>query len=146
VKLRDANDGVGRPEYRLPLALLGTCLLPLAIAAYGWATYWHISPALLLLTVAVLGFTFSLGFLPLMAYVVDATGIYSASAMTGLIVTRCLMGTFLPLATDPLVDALGYGWGFSVLAGLCLVLTPILGVVLRYGHWIRKRSKYTRDA
>lgn len=81
-----------------------------------------------------------------MAYVVDAFGLYSASAMTGLIVTRCLMGTFLPLSTGPVVDSLGYGWGFTLFSvgSLCLVPIPVL--LFRYGKYLRQHSSYTRDA
>ena len=100
---------------------------------------------LLLASVALLGFTLLLTVIPVSAYVVDACGIYSASAMTGVIVTRCLMGTFLPLTTGPLAEHLGYGWGFSCLGalGLCLAIIPIL--IFRYGERWRQRSEFTQD-
>jgi len=96
--------------------------------------------------VGLLGFTLVLEMIPVMAFVVDAFGLYSASAMTGVIVMRCLMGTFLPLTTSPLVDNLGYGWGFTVLAALSLSVSPIPSLLFRYGERWRKLSKYTRDA
>jgi hypothetical protein len=99
----------------------------------------------MLLSVGLMGATLLLGFLPLTAYVVDAFGLYSASAMTALIVTRCLVGTFLPLATAPLVDAMNWGWAFTVLAAALLVLAPVPVLVMRYGHKWRQRSKYTRE-
>ncbi|KAI0376272.1 MFS general substrate transporter, partial [Hypomontagnella monticulosa] len=145
IRLRDSNKGVGRPEYRLPLVIIGGFTLPVAVAAYGWSAQAHISISLLLLTVVVIGVTLMLGFLPLYAYVVDAFGLYSASAMTAVIVTRCLAGTFLPLATEPLVKKFGYGAGLTVLGGMCLVLAPIPVFILRYGHKWRQRSKYSRD-
>lgn len=82
--------------------------------------------------------------IPLMAYVVDAFGLFSASAMTGVIVSRCLMGTFLPLTTAPLVDAFGYGWGFMVFGAMSLALAPISVVVFRYGERWRGFCKYSR--
>lgn len=93
-----------------------------------------------------MGFTLLLTVIPLSAYVVDACGMYSASAMTGVIVTRCLVGTFLPLATGPLAESLGYGWGFSCLGALSLVLAVIPVLVLRFGEGWRQRSEFTRDA
>jgi hypothetical protein len=99
----------------------------------------------LLFTVCAMGTALMLALIPVMAYVVDAFGLFSASAMTGIIVTRCLMSTFMPLTTAPLVAKMGYGWGFTVLAGFMLLLAPIPMVMLRYGaHW-RKFSKYSRD-
>ncbi len=92
-----------------------------------------------------MGFTFLLAFLPLMAYVVDAFGLYSASALTSVIVIRCLCGTFLPLTSGPAIDAFGYGWGFTLLSAGALCLTPIPIVIFRYGPRLRQLSSYTRD-
>jgi hypothetical protein len=83
---------------------------------------------------------------PLSAYVVDAFGMYSASAMTGIIVTRCLMGTFLPLVTEPLTVHLEYGLGFTCLGALSLVLAIIPILILKYGESWRQHSKFTMDA
>lgn len=79
--------------------------------------------------------------IPLSAYVVDACGVYSASAMTGVIVTRCLMGTFLPLGEGPLTDTFGYGWGMTFFGLLSLSLAPIPVLVMRYGEKWRKGSE-----
>ncbi|KAK2026062.1 major facilitator superfamily transporter [Colletotrichum zoysiae] len=140
------NDPVGRPEYRLPLAVIGAFTLPLTIIAYGWIAELHLPVGYLLLSVAMIGFTMLIGSLPISAYVVDASGLYSASAMTGVIVTRCLAGTFLPLASGPLVESFGYGWGFTMLGAFSICLAPISVLVMRYGHVWRQKSKYTRDA
>lgn len=83
--------------------------------------------------------------LPLMAYVVDAFGMYSASAMTAVIVTRCLMGTFLPLATEPLIEGLGYGGAFTCLGVFTLGLAPIPILIMKWGWRWRQRSAYTKD-
>jgi O-antigen/teichoic acid export membrane protein len=83
--------------------------------------------------------------LPMYAYVVDAFGLYSASAMTGVIVSRCLMGTFLPLTSTPLIENLGYGWGLSVPAGLGLLLAPIPIFTMKYGQQWRQRCPYSRN-
>ncbi|OLN87074.1 putative transporter C1529.01-like protein 7 [Colletotrichum chlorophyti] len=144
VKLR-GTDPTGRPEYRLPLVIIGAFTLPLSITAYGWIAQLHLHVGLLLVAVAMLGFTLLMASLPLSAYVVDATGLYSASAMTGIIVTRCLAGTFLPLASGPLVESFGYGWGFTMLGAFSICLAPIPVIIMRYGHVWRQKSEYTRD-
>lgn len=67
----------------------------------------------------------------MMTYVTDGFGLFSASAITAVLITRCLAGTFLPLVTEPLTEKVGYGWGFAILAGGCLLLSPIpVGVTL----------------
>lgn len=146
VRMRHTHKGVGKPEFRLPLSIIGGFLLPVAVASYGWSTQLRLPLVCLLFSVCFMGLSLMLAMIPVMAYVVDVFGVYSASAMTGVIVSRCLMSTFLPLSTAPLVDMFGSGWGFSVLAGLNLVLAPIPVLMLRYGeHW-RKFSKYSREA
>ncbi|KAF3059891.1 hypothetical protein GL218_05155 [Daldinia childiae] len=145
IKLRDSHKGVGQPEYRLPLVIVGGFTLPLVAAWYGWSAQLHAPILLLLFSVAIMGLTLMLGFLPLYAYVVDAFGLYAASAMTAVIVTRCLAGTFLPLAAAPLVDRFGYGIGLSILGAASFLLAPIPVLVLRYGSKWRQGSKYSRD-
>ncbi|KAL5413212.1 hypothetical protein PMIN04_009522 [Paraphaeosphaeria minitans] len=147
VRLRDRSSSKkGRPEYRLPLAITGGVLLPFTVLAYGWIVQLQLPAALLLLSVGLMGSTILMTMVPLSAYVVDACGLYSASAMTGVIVTRCLMGTFLPLAAGPLAEELGYGLAFTLLGLLSLALAPIPMLVFRYGHKWRQRSEFTRDA
>jgi hypothetical protein len=120
--------------------------MPFIIAAYGWNAQLRPPLPVTLLTLGVLGATEILTFVPWMVYVADAFGIYSASAMTALIVTRCLMGTFLPLTVQPLVQKFGYGFAFTILGGIFLALAPIPVLVLRYGSRWRQRSSYTRDS
>jgi MFS family permease len=144
IHLRSKNNEIGLPEHRLPLAIAGGLLLPVAILYYGWAAQAHVPLAAMLVAVALLGASLMLSVIPLMAYVVDAFGLYSASAMTAVIVTRCLMGTFLPLAAQPLIDKFGIGLAFTCLAGVSVALAPVPVAVMRYGEKWRQRSKYTR--
>lgn len=146
IQLRGSAKGNGKPEYRLPLTIVGAFTLPMAVLAYGWIAELRLPVAFLLLSVAMLGFTLLLAAIPLSAYVVDACGLYSASAMTGVIVTRCLMGTFLPLTVAPLAEAFGYGWGFTILAAISFGLAPIPVLVMKYGEEWRQASEYTKTA
>jgi hypothetical protein len=82
---------------------------------------------------------------PLSSYIVDSFGLYSASAMTMVLIARCSAGTLLPLAIPPLTDALGLGYGFLVLGAVCLALIPLPVAVMRYGSRWRQNSVYTRN-
>ncbi|CAK7233403.1 hypothetical protein SEUCBS140593_008589 [Sporothrix eucalyptigena] len=141
----DGITRIGRPEFKLPLTTCCGLFFPLSVAAYGWSSELILPLPCLLLAEGMMGATMTLTFIPLAAYVVDAFGLYAASAMTGVIVTRCLCGTFLPLTVAPLVATFGYGWGFTVLAGICVVVTPVPFAVYLYGEKWRQLSKYTRD-
>jgi len=121
----------------------GAVILPIIVAAYGWVPYAQLPITVMLLVVALLGFFIIMISVPMSLYIVDAFGLYSASAMTMYLVARCLGGTLLPLTVPPLTDALGLGYGFFVLAIVSLVLAPLPAVVMRYGPNWRKNSAYT---
>ncbi|RMZ89362.1 hypothetical protein DV736_g3401, partial [Chaetothyriales sp. CBS 134916] len=140
----------GEPEFRLPLVMVGAVMLPVVVAAYGWMAQAGAGPegraplvALEALLVAM-GLSLLLAFMPVLAYVVDATGMYSASAMTAMIVTRCLMGSFLPLAASPMISRFGYGVGLTLIASVSLALVPIPVAVYFFGAAWRQGSPYTR--
>ena len=49
--------------------------------------------------------------LSVQAYIIDAFGIYAASAIATNTFIRSTMGAFIPLAGPPLYAAIGLGWG-----------------------------------
>lgn len=144
LKLRKANNGIGLPEHRLPLAILGSLLVPLTSLLYGWCAEFKLPLAFLLLSTCLMRLGLLLVMIPIMAYVVDASGIYSASALTGVIVLRCLAGAFIPLVVNFLAETVGYGWGFTVISSVCFVLALIPLLILRYGPQWRKHCEYTK--
>lgn len=132
------------PEFRLPLMIVGAAIMPFVAALYGWTPYAQWPVVFLLLATALLGMVMMLIWVPLSLYVVDAFGLYSASAMTMVLVVRCLGGTLLPLGIPPLTDKLGLGPGFLVLAAGAVVLLPVPVALMRYGGAWRGKSKYSR--
>lgn len=143
IRLQTSNSGKGLPEHRLPISIAGAFLLPVALALYGWCARYILPLPLLLFSVMFIRMSLLLAHLPLMAYVVDSFSLYSASALTGVIVIRCVVSGFLPIGTERLTRKFGYGWGFTVLsaAGLLLALIPLL--LYRYGSRWRSFCKYT---
>ncbi|TKA71545.1 hypothetical protein B0A55_07062 [Friedmanniomyces simplex] len=134
-----------QPELRLPIAIFGAFTLPLTLALYGWTAQLRLPIPILILSVALMGFTLILGLLPVTSYVVDAFGMYSASALTAVLITRCLMSTFLPMAAAPLASVWGWGWGMCGLGSVCLVLAPVPVLVFGYGGRWRQRSAFTKE-
>lgn len=145
VKLQARHGGKTYHEGRLPLVVTGAFFMPLAVALFGYSAGLHWPVWFLLIFVALLGFDIVCSIVPMLTYVTDTFGLYSASALTAVLVTRCLAGTFLPLATAPLTDKLGYGPGFLVLAAACLLLAPVPALVMRYGPQWRQFSKYSMN-
>ena len=144
-KLLARRGGKPYPEGRLPLPIIGAFALPFVVTLYGYAPYLHWPVWILLLSVVLLGICIIFSIIPMLTYVTDAFGLYSASAMTAVLITRCLAGTFLPLATAPLTEKLGLGPGFLVLAAASLLLAPVPALVMRFGTRWRQWSKYSMD-
>lgn len=133
------------PEGRLPLCIFGAFFLPIAVALYGGTAGAHLPVAVFLVAVGLMSVSIVCCIVPMMTFITDAFGNYSASAMTAVLITRCLMGAFLPLTVPPLADKIGYGPGFLVLASACLLLAPIPALIMKYGPTWRQRSAYTKD-
>ncbi|KAM6504581.1 hypothetical protein FSOLCH5_015323 [Fusarium solani] len=140
VRLARANNGQFEPEMRLYTAILFGCLLPVTFFWYGWCaqyqTHW-ISPILSLMPfgAGAIGL-----FLPITTYLVDCYPAEAASSMAASTVFRSLAGAFLPLAGQPMYDALGLGWGNSLLGFICIGMIPFPLVFYRYGGRMRKNQ------
>ncbi len=80
--------------------------------------------------------------MPIQTYLVDAFGIYAASAIAASTVLRSLIGALLPLAGRKMYQTLGLGWGNSLLAFIALAMCPILWVFFKYGERIRTSKRF----
>ncbi|TVY88296.1 Efflux pump [Lachnellula willkommii] len=92
LKLGKSSGGAALPEYRLPFMIGGAAFLPAVVLLYGWVPYAYWPVGLLLLAVAGFGFSIIMTWVPLASYIVDAFGLYSASALTMVLISRCLGG------------------------------------------------------
>lgn len=78
-----------------------------------------------------------------MQYVADAYGIYSASALAAMSMTRSMAGTLLPLAIEDMVANLGIAWSCTVLAGVSAGLALVPFGFIAYGEKIRAGSRFS---
>jgi MFS family permease len=141
LKKKMAAGGTPTPEDRLPLSL--TIPSGVFVAAglfwYGWATETNVHWIVPMLGVAV----FCIGLMGVMLliqmYLVDSYVRYAASVIAALTVIRSFVGALLPLSGLSLYNAIGWGWGNSVLAFISLALAPIPVMFLYIGPKMRKR-------
>jgi hypothetical protein len=75
--------------------------------------------------------------MPSLSYLVDAYTVYAASASAAAIVSRSLLGALLPLAGNSMYDALGVGWGTSLLGFIAVAFAPVPLIFWKYGERIR---------
>lgn len=137
-KLTAKHGGKQKPEYRLPLANIGSVLLPLTLFVFAWTvqrTHWFVS-------IACTAF-FGLGqvaiFNTAQNYYIDAFSKYAASAIAAGTVFRSIVGGTVPLLAPRIFKSLGYGWGWTVFGIVTLLLSPSPVIFYKYGERLRER-------
>ncbi|PHH74100.1 hypothetical protein CDD82_5100 [Ophiocordyceps australis] len=131
------NDGIIKPEYRLPPMIVGGIAIPVGFFIYGWTAEYHVFWLVPILGTAFVGFGFIAYFMPIQAYLVDAFTIHAASALGAGAVWRSIVGALLPLAGLPMYNRLGLGWANSLLGFIAVAMIPVPFVLIKYGERIR---------
>ncbi|KAI9726672.1 MAG: hypothetical protein M1834_008937 [Cirrosporium novae-zelandiae] len=140
-----AKGGELKPEYRLPPIIPGGFFVPIGLLWYGWTIEYNIHWIVPIIGTVFIGLGMITIFTPVGIYLVDAFTAYAASATAANIVLRSIGGALLPLCGRRMYDALGLGWGNSLLAFIALGLIPMIWVFLRYGERIRTDPRFQLD-
>jgi multidrug resistance protein len=141
--LKRRNNGVGLPEFRVPMMIPIAVILPLGFFLYGWTAQAHIHWIFPNIGAFIFAAGIMVGFNALMTYVVDSYPTYCASASAAISLLRSVAAFALPLSAPPMYDALGYGWGNSLLAFIAIGIGGPAPVLLwLYGSKLRARSTF----
>lgn len=143
--LQARNNGAIKPEFRLPIVIPGSVLLPIGLFWYGWSSDKQIHWIMPIIGTGFVGLGMLCTFMPIQLYLVDAFTIYAASALAAATVFRSLLGAFLPLAGPDMYAALGLGWGNSLLGFISCLFIPVTFALYKYGDRIRQ-SKWDKFA
>ncbi|KIO12834.1 hypothetical protein M404DRAFT_12954 [Pisolithus tinctorius Marx 270] len=134
------NDGRGKPEMRVPALIFGSFFVPVGLLWYGWSAQAGIHWIMPIIGTSIYGFGLMTTFLPIQLYLVDAF-VYSASAIAAASFFRSFLGFVFPLFGEQMFNALGYGWGNTLLGGLAIVIGIPFPIWIYYaGERIRSRS------
>jgi hypothetical protein len=133
----------GKPEYRTPLTIPGTALVPIGLFIYGWGAQYGVHWIVPNIGSFFFGAGVLICFNCAQAYIVDAYSSHAASAGAAVAFLRTLAGFGFPLFADPMYQALGYGWGNSLLAFIAIGfgLPSSIGLWM-YGSKLRSMSQY----
>lgn len=143
LKLKARNNGVGRPEFRVPPMIIGTALVPIGLLWWGWTGQAKLHWILPNIGSLILGTGVYCCSGCVSVYTIDAYSRYAASAVSTNLVARSLTAAFFPLFAPYLFDALGFGLGSTVLAGAFAVFGSIVVCILWFfGENLRARSTY----
>lgn len=139
VKMTARNGGKFEPEMRLPFMAFFACILPITFFWYGWSAEKQVHWIVPIIGMFPFGVAMMGVFMPTQTYVIDCYPTYAASASAALAASRSLLGGLLPLVGPALFDALGIGWGNSLLGFLALAFVPLPLIFTKYGKLIRLR-------
>lgn len=134
------------PEARLYSSIPGTLLFAAGLFWYGWScragVHWMVPTC----GVACVGIGIYSIYLGVVNYLTDAYEKYAASALSAASLGRNSFGAFLPLASQPLFNTLGFGWAGSLLGFIGLAMTAIPIVLLFKGREIRASSPFMSES
>lgn len=135
IHLKGRNGGTGEPEFRVPYLVPGLILMPAGLLWYGWSAQHTMSWIMVDVGVAV----FTLGSFTtaqaVNAYQLDEFGEHGASAMAASCLLQNVIGFALPIFAPHMYEAMGYGWGNSLIALIMLGLgLPMAAVLWFWGR------------
>ncbi|RAK98756.1 MFS transporter [Aspergillus ibericus CBS 121593] len=129
------------PETWLWPMIPASILTPIGLLWYGWSLETRAFPVIPLLGLGVFGFGMMGIFQPVQIYLVNAFPAHSASALAASNLLRSLVGALLPLGGQRMYEALGLGWGNSLLAFIALAMVPVPYILIKFGGRMRMCDK-----
>lgn len=142
IQRKKAMNKPATPEDRLHPALTvpSALMLPAGLIIYGWTAEKHVHWIVPMLGTGIMGCGMMGVFMCCQTYLVDSYTQHAASATAANAVIRSTLGAVLPLCGLQLYDAIGLGWGNTLLGGIALVIAPVPIILGIYGERIRNGS------
>ncbi|KAJ3983565.1 MFS polyamine transporter [Lentinula detonsa] len=130
-------------ELRLYSAMIGSVMLVISSFWLGWtgnyaSIPWYVPG----ISTVFVGMAISAIFTSLITYIVDTYLLLAASALASNTMIRSLVGSVFPLFTVQMYHNLGINWASTLIALICLLLSPIPFLFFKYGARIRQHSKF----
>ncbi|KAF1914425.1 major facilitator superfamily domain-containing protein [Ampelomyces quisqualis] len=142
-RLKKKNNGVGKPEFRVPIMVPASLLVPIGLFWYGWSAQAEIHWIMPNIGACIFCAGVIIGFQCIQTYLVDSYTRYAASAIAAATVLRSLAGFGFPLFAPAMYNALDFGWGNSLLGFVALGLgVPAPFMLWKFGEKLRGKSKF----
>ena len=120
--LQKRNNGVGKPEYRLPALCFSGIGVPIGLVWYGWSAEKKLCWIMPGIGLAIFSFSLIAIFLTIQSYLIEMNNTFAASSMAASAFFRSLFGFAFPLFATAMYNKLGYGWGNTLCAFIGLGL------------------------
>ncbi|KAJ7752804.1 major facilitator superfamily domain-containing protein [Mycena maculata] len=133
-----------RSETRLHWVMVGpgSILVPVGLFIYGWTAYYKVHWIAPMIGSAVMSVGTIIITMCVQTYLVDSFPTNAASVSAANTVLRSILGALLPLCGLNLYDAIGLGWGNSLLGFIALALAPVPVCLGLFGERLRTNPKY----
>lgn len=142
IAARHSAQGRFAPESRLLPMIYGCWFIPVGLFWYGWSADQKVHWIMPIIGTGIFGFGLVAVFATCSAYLVDSYLRYAASVTAANVFLRSLFGAVLPLAGDSMYEALGLGWGNSLLAFIALAMCFVPLFFKKYGARIRTNPRF----
>ncbi|KAI0053311.1 MFS transporter [Auriscalpium vulgare] len=137
-------DGELRPEERMPVAIVGSLLVPIVMFWFGWTSREGIHWIVPIIGSGLFSIAALLLFNTVLNYLADAYPKYAASVLAGNDLIRSMFGAAFPLFAGAMYRNLGVNWASTLLGLLACAFVPIPIFLYKYGEKIRMSSKRAR--
>ncbi|KAL5391076.1 hypothetical protein DPSP01_001566 [Paraphaeosphaeria sporulosa] len=142
-RLKKQNNGEGKPEFRVPIMIPGSILVPVGLFWYGWSAQAKVHWIMPNIGAVLFCGGVIVSFQCIQTYLVDSYTRYAASAIAAATVLRSLAGFGFPLFAPAMFNALDYGWGNTLLGFIGIALgVPAPFLLWKYGPTLRARSQF----
>jgi hypothetical protein len=133
------NDGKMKPESRMVLSMCTVPLIPIGFLVYGWTAEYKVHWIVPQIGTVLIGTGLIISGMGNNMYLIDTFGLYAASAIAANTVLRSVFGATFPLFGLNMYDAIGLGWGNTLLASVTLAVCLIPWSLFFFGERIRAR-------
>lgn len=142
-RVRAQNGGVFIPEARYAEhVFFGAILYPLALIFFGWTAQHKLQWAIPLVGTFLFGIASMIIFGTTMTYLVDALPGRGSSAAAVSNLVRMILAATATFVAEPLQNALGFGWLFTMWGLLGLAMVILLVLLKRNGKAWREKTDF----
>lgn len=139
---RKAATGIV-PEDRLAPMIVGAISLAIGLFWFAWTSSPHMSPWPQIVAGIPIGIGVQVVLLQSLAYLIDIYTTRAASAISGTMIVRSLVGGTFSFFAIPMYHEFGVFWATNCLGACALALAPIPVLFLYYGAKIRSLGRYS---
>jgi hypothetical protein len=146
MKLVAKNNGVHKPEFRLPLLLESGVTCATGLFWFGWGAEKKMHYIFTNFGAGIFAFGVVAMFFTIQNYLVQMNPRFAASAIAAASIFRSALGFAFPLFATNIFEGIGYGWGLSVF-GFVAIATgiPFPLFVIFYGERLRLWANRKQD-